>query len=384
MANKRIFYAIKQVTFKGDGAGPTAPWVRTHGIQSISMSTSFLFDEVFELGQLAIYENIELIPQVECEITKVLDGSPLVYHRCTVDATSPTLVNRSATKCYIGLSIFKDTDVAAGSSSTFGDSEIEMSGMFVSRLSYTFPLEDNCLEEVTLQGNNRIWAKDSRIHPDAITWAGATGINIPGFFGSNNDFPVGSGGVNRRENIVFAISPQASGLDVNGMVGDPDTTILPPDVFGISSSGTNSDFAAHISQISTSVDLDREELFELGKRGPYSRTVNFPVEVTCEIETTSHSGDMVSATEAGILGGGTTCENPGNLSDRTIRIATCEGTRVYLGTKNKLASINYTGGDAGGGNVTVSYTFTTFNDFTVMHIQQTAIWDDRDIYLVER
>ena len=53
--------------------------------------------------------------------------------------------------------------------------------------------------------------------------------------------------------------------------------------------------------------------------------------------------------------------------DRTIRVATCEGTRIYLGRKNKLSSVNYSGGDAGGGNVSVSYTFTTFNDFTVMH-----------------
>ena len=35
--------------------------------------------------------------------------------------------------------------------------------------------------------------------------------------------------------------------------------------------------------------------------------------------------------------------------------------------KNKLASVNYSGADAGGGNATASYTFTTFNDFTVIH-----------------
>ena len=40
---------------------------------------------------------------------------------------------------------------------------------------------------------------------------------------------------------------------------------------------------------------------------------------------------------------------------------------IYLGEKNKLASVNYGGGDAGGGNVTVSYSYTTFNDFTVLH-----------------
>jgi len=51
-----------------------------------------------------------------------------------------------------------------------------------------------------------------------------------------------------------------------------------------------------------------------------------------------------------------------------------------LGTKNKLASVNYGGGDAGGGNVTVTYSYTTFNDFTVMHPHDDATrfgWADR-------
>ena len=66
------------------------------------------------------------------------------------------------------------------------------------------------------------------------------------------------------------------------------------------------------------------------------------------------------------------------MTDATIRIATCEGLRIYLGKKNKLASVNYGGGDAGGGNATVSYTFTTFNDFTVIHESdvagENAVW----------
>jgi len=75
-----------------------------------------------------------------------------------------------------------------------------------------------------------------------------------------------------------------------------------------------------------------------------------------------------------------------NLSNEVIRIATCEGTRIYLGNKNKLASINYGGGDAGGGNVTVTYSYTTFNDFTVLHpqdptSQSSGWWETRSGYL---
>ena len=43
------------------------------------------------------------------------------------------------------------------------------------------------------------------------------------------------------------------------------------------------------------------------------------------------------------------------LTPEAIRVVTCEGTAIYLGNQNKLASVSYGGGDAGGGNVTVSY-----------------------------
>jgi hypothetical protein len=70
---------------------------------------------------------------------------------------------------------------------------------------------------------------------------------------------------------------------------------------------------------------------------------------------------MVDATEAGLGGSGT------NLVDQVIFIAVQEGTRIDLGSKNKLSSVSYGGGDAGGGNSTCTYSYSTFNDFTVTH-----------------
>ncbi len=131
----------------------------------------------------------------------------------------------------------------------------------------------------------------------------------------------------------------------------------------VSSSGTNFANAdgvhdAHIQTITVSVDLGREELFELGKRGPYHRFVNFPIEVTCDIEVLSSEGDQVDAKE-----------EVENLVDRSIRIATDDGTFVNLGTKNKLSSVTYGGADAGGGNATVTYSYSEFNILEVTHPQ---------------
>ena len=125
-----------------------------------------------------------------------------------------------------------------------------------------------------------------------------------------------------------------------------------------------------------SVDLGREAINELGRFAPYHRYVTFPVEVTSEFEVLATQGDGINATEDGYYKtvdgvsvpattGDTGCVYRYNLRDQKIYLETCEGTKIYLGDKNKLSSVNYAGGDTGGGNVTVTYSYTTFNDFTV-------------------
>jgi hypothetical protein len=259
--------------------------------------------------------------------------------------------------------------------------------MYVSSVSYTFNVDDNFTEDVTLVGNDKVWLNTpdfgDTLNPNLPTpdW----GANM-----TSSPTPIGQGGVNRKENFLWTAT--GTGTDTNGMNADPDATILPPDVFGISSTGVNDKtadvYGAHVSSITVSVDLGRETIDELGRFAPYYRFISFPTEVTCDIEVTSSSGDMVSATEDGIWTTGTACgDNLGNLKNRTIRIATCEGTRLYLGLKNKLSSVNYTGGDAGGGNVSVTYSFQTLNDFTVVHsgdphASGTTWWTNRADYLV--
>ena len=49
-----------------------------------------------------------------------------------------------------------------------------------------------------------------------------------------------------------------------------------------------------------------------------------------------------------------------------------EGARFDLGNKNKLASVTYGGGDAGGGNATVTYNYSNFNRLSVRHLQDPA------------
>lgn len=367
-SNKRIYYAVQTVSVAADG---TTTFLPIHGVQSLSMNTTFNLDQVFEFGQSSIYDNVEGTPDVEVTIEKVLDGYAPVFLHATKLAASSSLQSRGDEKCLIALTIYDDS---AASASGRGLAECVMSGMFVSSVGYTFPVDGNFSENITLVGNHKVWFRDPLYSgaPTTQTYFNATSTD----FSNNLDTPfagTASGGVNRREDLLLTPTVGTGTVDSNGQYADPDCTILPRDVYGINTYGANAldsanGFGAHLQNISVNVDLNREDLFELGRRTQYHRFANYPVEVTTEIEVIATSGDMISATEAGIIAGvASSCPTASNLRNNSIRIATCEGLRINLGTKNKMASVSQQGGDTGGGNVTVTYTYTNFNDFTVTH-----------------
>ena len=359
MANNRIYYAIQQVVLGQAGGSYGSTKKAVHGLQTVGVTTNFNLEQVFEMGQLAIYQNVENVPDIEVTLNKVLDGYPLLYVLATETgssvapaatiASNPTIPGRQNARCDMELSIYPDTNVVASGDSLTGG-KLVCSGMYVSSVSYTFPVDGNFTEDVTLVGNNKVWE---------------IGGVATGQFGGNNDYPSSASGVGRRQFLKMT------------------NCRFPTQIPGISSSGTNdligngSGYGAHFQNITVSCDFGREAIQELGTFAPYHRFVTFPVEVTSEFEVVSVSGDMIQATESGYYAGltGTTVATPStpqcsgrhNLLDQTIYLETCEGTRIYLGTKSKLTSVNYTGGDTGGGNVSVTYSYSTYNDFNVAH-----------------
>jgi hypothetical protein len=370
MPNNRIYYAIQQVSIGSGitgsgipgtglpgttGTGRGSP-VAIHGLQSVGLTTNFNLEQIYEMGQLALYQNFENLPDIEVTLNKVLDGYPLIYTLATekgtglqagLIASSGDLAGRANTRTDLQLAIYPDTGMSATGGSL---ALVTCSGLYVSSVSYTFPVDGNFTEDVTLVGNDKIWS---------------TAV-ITGVFTGNNDAPAATAGVNRRQHLQM------------------DSCVFPKEIPGISSSGTNSllstasGYAVHFQNITVSCDLGREAIYELGRRTPYHRFVSFPVEVTSEFEVVSISGEWIQATAEGYWTGdvnnpsvanSTTddCALRYNLRDQVIYLETCEGTRIGLGKKNKLTSVNYTGGDTGGGNVSVTYSYSNFNDFTVAH-----------------
>ena len=380
--NKRIFWAVQALLITGvHGSSSVDSCDFVHGVQSVGITTTFNLEQVFELGKLELYENIETLPDIEVTAEKVLDGRNLLYTKGSPNSnlaghslggTPVGLVAGANDRTDMVLAIYDDTASFAGDDGV--NEWVHMSGMYVSSVSYTLPVDGNMTESVTFVGNHKVWKEGPDITDKEL-------LKDSGGWNLDNDDPVlgteghPSDGVQRRENLAMASCIFPS--DMDGVIGDN---------FGNAMSDLNdtSTIRTHMQSITISADLGRDAIFELGRKGPYHRYITFPLEVPCDIEVISEIGDRINAREEGVgvdtVGGtnpaggagatderasGQTVKAGNNLADQRIYIALDDGTRFDLGTKNKLSSVTYTGGDTGGGNVSVTYSYSNFNSFTV-------------------
>lgn len=357
--NQRIFYACQAVAISEEGVtGDFTDNNMIHGLQSVGITTNFNLEQAFELGQIEIYENIEGTPDIEVTLEKVLDGRPLIYHMASsgVSRTAASgLAARSKEKCTLQLGIFPEEFNNVDQGNAQAEVEVECSGMFISSISYTIPVEGSMTESVTLVGNNKRWLTSTsssasrRMKNSSVS---AFDGNDAPVFGTTN---AASGGIQQREDVL--ISGCILPVSIQGTVGSGYANALNTD-------GTN---RIHVQSVSISTDFSREDILELGRKTPYYRPANFPVEVTCEIEAITSSGDFVSAYELGDPALATSADSGNNLQNEPIFILTRAGYAWDLGGKNKLSSVSYGGGDAGGGNVSCTYSYTNFNDLDVQH-----------------
>lgn len=295
MAN-RIFYASHGVKVAG---------VTVTGAQSVSVNTNFELEQVFQLGRLAIYDNIQNDPDIEVTISKILDGGNTIYNLATVGGG--TLIDNANKQATVVLGIGEDTNDALSTTSA-----VTMTGMYLSSVNYTLPVDGFFTEEVSFLGSSKTVAGS------VTAPAGNSTPNIAA----------------RRQNLSS-------------------TTVYPSHV---------SD--KNISNITVSADLGREKMYKLGQFSPFHRFVNFPLEITVSFDVIGNEGDGVEAQE---VSGECTgreytfesikleiCDNDGNI-DYTID----------LKDKCVLSSVSYSGGDATGGNVTITYTYITYNDLDI-------------------
>jgi hypothetical protein len=344
--NNRVFYGSQVAQLKPATTGNEyGSWYQPLGVQSVGFTSTFNTEQTFQLGAIDIYAIAENVPDVEATISKALDGTCPLYLMCMGGQAGVAGANLSAftdtemrnkglgalanNTVSFRLGIYNDT-----ASNVAGETNdwVLSSNMYLSSLSYTFPVDGNATEEITLVGNNKRWAHNNNY--SAMVAVAPTGeyatakklarrqyIDI-----KNSTMPTGSGG-------------------------------LP--------TGLASNIDLHLQNVSINADLGREQINELGAFAPYHRYATFPVEVTSEFEMIGTEGDYISANDF-LFSSGCGVRYT-NINNFPILLKVCgsgNGTLdIFLGSGNQLTSVNYSGGDTGGGNVSITYSFRNYNDF---------------------
>lgn len=306
MANQRTFYACQAVALTPltpSAGGGTETFTAgqqqfVHGVQSIGFNSTFNVENIFELGQLELYDTNLTSAEVEVTIEKVLDGRKTSWGIISGGATA--LAEAAKQRANLDFVIYADTGNAGAGGEQLS---IKCTGMYVNNVSYSFPVEGNATESVTLIGNHKEWSDGSLTPPNSVT----------------------------------------QGTDTASVLKRKDITVTAPG-------------GAKRQNLSISLNLNREPVYQLGQFAPYARFATYPVEVTAEIEEiltdTAGQDTFTDATD----------EVP--VKDQTISV-TAGSLTVNLGDKCFLSSSSQSGGDASGGNATLTNSYTTYNTFTV-------------------
>ena len=296
-------------------------WEVPYGMQTTSISTAFNTEDVFQIGQLDTYENVETLPEIEVTMERVLDGTKPLWLMCT-DPAFTSLKGRTADfKVDVAVNIYPDSqDSAAG---TNEDSVVTCSGFYVSSISYSLVTDGNFTESITLVGNDKTWTK--------------TEGTPSGYFPTSDSYYADK--VAKPANGVGSGVQRTEDFDRAG-------SSLPTDI--------SSD--DHIQSIDVSADIGREDIYELGSKAPYYRAVTFPIEITSSFEVITSEGDKVEA-----------LSDRDNLTGQTISLVTDGGLTINLGSDNKLTSVSLGDFTTGGDSVTCTFEYTNSNSLTISH-----------------
>tara|TARA_R110000824_G_scaffold401005_1_gene610251 strand:- start:1361 stop:2437 length:1077 start_codon:yes stop_codon:yes gene_type:complete len=339
MANKRTYWAVEGLATGIHGAVGIANAQFCPGVQSVGITTNFNLEQIFQLGQLEIYQDLEEVPDVEITVERTIDQFVLLYGRAMhhADAGNITISGDQNNQVDIFFAITNDQKEVIGSDL---DAFAYCSGMFCSSASFNFDTDGFFTESISLVGNHKAWttADDAGVFP-----AGSPVIG-------NLD----TGDVAKRQKFAFI-----------GTEADAAVIAIPAPLNGLTATAVNSTNTVAVSNVSVSVDFGREEINILGKRMPYHRYVTFPVEVTCDIEAYVTDIDNMAVDAKPEVDN--TTEQPirfGVFDTSSVHVEEGAGLRLHtfnLGIKNRLQSVTWNGVDTGGTNATITYSYRNFN-----------------------
>jgi len=338
MANNRINYPIVQLATRWGESGIE----KLEGVQDFSYNLTLNYSEpIFESycgNTPLLYDQPEGRHQVDGTITKILDGRPPLFTLFSLNQNNgPELHNRIDSEGFLQIGYWEEEDDGAvGLPKRFTD----MSGIYINSVSYNFNINEPFTEEIGFAASH-------------IASTSGAGDYIPW------DYSPISG--------IESLSPpyiRYNSLRFSGPSGI--RTELPQGVFGVDKNGGKTDLC-RIQSISVSASINREQIDGVFLENPRSsRIVTFPIEVNTEISIISVSGSDFNILDDALL-----CASKEQTTNEKIRIVSCDGTIIDLGDKNRLTSLSQSDGGVDGGNVILTYNYLTYNNFTVIHSEDT-------------
>lgn len=301
--SNRVFYASQGVAIGSSGSYTTV-----QGAQSVTMNTNFNLEQVFQLGKLEVYDNVVGNPTVEATVTKILDGKPLIY---TLACGSGSIQQTANVESSLQFAVGSDTVENIGDNSSV--TSITCDPIYLNSLTYTFNVDGDFTEEASFIGISKV--------------AGSGSVTTPSSGNADRQTAL------RRQNFTLSGLPSA----VSGL---------------------------NIQSVSISADFGRESIYKLGQFKEFHRYVNFPLEISLEIEVlaTDLDGFEIDVDNIGCSGLA--------LSQEAVTISLCDtdgSAGIYefdLGNKVALTSVAWGGGDTGGGNATLTFSYIAYNTFT--------------------
>jgi hypothetical protein len=290
MAANRVYYACSEVELNSS---------RVSGAQSVGITTSLDIEQVFQLGQLAIYDNIEGVPTIEITIEKAMNGSTLLSLLGT-GADSTEQLNACLGDYNAKFRVYDDSKTSISGTAAIG---INLSSMYLTSYSVNLGVDGFGTESITLAGDQAFWGS--------------------------------SGAVTNS----LAASQTA---DVKNRVSVTHCNL------GLS----------QLQSFSMSATVGREQLLQLGDKYPYFQSATFPIETTSEL-TYLVDYDAMGGLSTKDKNGAN--KNDDMTSNETCRVTA--GATYCTGTKNRQTGSSFSGGGTDGGNMTRTDTYTGYNQF---------------------
>jgi len=313
---KRIYYGLHSVSVTAFDTCNNSNSSGSCGslMQSVGVNASTEYDQVFELGRVGIYANIEGIPTAEVTVERAMTYE--TFGRLwSLGGGDPQTIDNVTYRIDMGIR------PEAGCSSSAASGFVQCNNAVLSSYTMNFSTDGPLTESATFIGNQIGWTS-----------------GVAGLTETDPDDPP-SGIVLNRQHVVG---------------GGPFSTD-----------------ANALQSASFSISLDREDVIALGDRYPVLRPINFPVESTAEFEYlaggegTTYGLSFNQNDSGGQVPGGVAGQKRGVFLGVSLGAQSTAVPKYIFLEKAYLVSSNYSGGDAGGGNATITHAYTSYEGLGV-------------------